>query len=55
MKKPILNRILRVFVREHDRAADCIGPPLVQTHQRCERLIIARLRGNDERPFFGPG
>jgi hypothetical protein len=54
VKKSILNRILRVLMRQHDRAADRIRPPLVQPHQRSERLAITRLRGNDERPFFGP-
>src|SRR3954463_2722978 len=33
VKKPILDRVFRVFVREHDGAADRIRPSLMQPHQ----------------------
>src|SRR5256885_3920593 len=43
VEKPFLHRVLRVLVREHDRAANSIGTPLVQPHERSERFATSLL------------
>lgn len=49
VEEPFLHRILRVFVREHDRAGNRIRSPLVQLYQLSKRLGLSALRGDNER------
>jgi hypothetical protein len=55
VKKSFLNRVLRVFVREHDRAAHSVRPTLMLSYQRGKRFRFSVLRGDYKRPFFRSG
>lgn len=55
VKKALLNRVLRVFVREHDRATHGIGSTLVLAHERSEGFAVSALSGDYKRSFFRSG
>jgi hypothetical protein len=42
VEESLLNGVLRVFVREHDRPRHRVSPPLMQSHQVRERLGLPR-------------
>jgi hypothetical protein len=47
VKKSFLDRVLRVFVREHDGATHGIRPTLMQAYELRERVARAALRRDD--------
>jgi hypothetical protein len=49
VEEPLLNRIFRVLVGEHDGTRHRVRPPLVQPHQLRERLRFAALRRDNKR------
>jgi hypothetical protein len=55
VKKSFLDRILRVLVREHDRAAHGVRPTLMLTDERSKSLALPALRGDYKRSFFRSG
>ncbi len=48
VEEPLLHRILRVLVREHDGAGNRVRAPLVQAHELSERLGLTALRRDDQ-------
>jgi hypothetical protein len=55
MEEPLLNRVLRVLVREHDRATHGVRPTLMHAHELREGFARALLRRDHKRPFVRPG
>src|SRR5262249_9770658 len=49
VEETLLNRVLRVLVREHDRATDGVRPTLMQSHELRECFTLSALRRDDQR------
>jgi hypothetical protein len=53
VKKALLNRVLRVLVGEHDRAAYGVGSTLMQPDQRSKCFTAPVLRRDHQCPLIG--
>jgi hypothetical protein len=55
MEESFLNRVLRVLVREHDRATHGVRSTLMVPHERRESFAIPALSCDDKRPLVWLG
>jgi hypothetical protein len=53
VQEALLHRVLRVLVREDDRARHRVGAPLVAADEHRERLRVAGLRGEHDLALGG--